>query len=121
MNATSKGTSLSFPRHCTHGSLAKVVIPEKTESAVTVMGGMCYGRDELDDHQRRRTSGTIVITGIHGLVWEANIVQWHLYTVMMLMTEHGDGRSKQHQVRGDPLHVQKRRGNWLDVVYGDEI
>jgi len=34
-NAISNGTSLSFVRHCTHGSFAKVVIPEKIASAVT--------------------------------------------------------------------------------------
>lgn len=33
--ATSKGSALSFPRHCTQGSLAKVVMPEKIELAVT--------------------------------------------------------------------------------------
>ena len=31
----SKGTSFPEPRHCTQGSFAKVVIPEKIESAVT--------------------------------------------------------------------------------------
>lgn len=35
MNAMSKVVSLSLPRHCTQGSLAKVVMPENTESAVT--------------------------------------------------------------------------------------
>ena len=34
-NAISNGTFLSFVRHWTHGSLAKVVMPEKMESAVT--------------------------------------------------------------------------------------
>lgn len=37
MKAMSKVVSRSFPRHCTHGSLANVVIPEKMESAVTAL------------------------------------------------------------------------------------
>ena len=35
MNAISKRSALSLPRHCTHGSLANVVMPENMESAVT--------------------------------------------------------------------------------------
>jgi len=35
MNAISNSSSFSLVRHCTQGSLAKVVIPEKTASAVT--------------------------------------------------------------------------------------
>ena len=36
IKAMSNAVVLSFPRHCTHGNLANVVIPEKMESAVTV-------------------------------------------------------------------------------------
>jgi hypothetical protein len=35
MNAMSNGTSFSFVKHFTQGSLANVVIPEKMASAVT--------------------------------------------------------------------------------------
>jgi hypothetical protein len=35
MKAMSNAVSLSLPRHCTQGSFANVVMPEKIESAVT--------------------------------------------------------------------------------------
>ncbi len=35
MKAISNRSVLSLPRHCTHGSLANVVMPENMEFAVT--------------------------------------------------------------------------------------
>jgi hypothetical protein len=91
----SNGTFFSFVRHWTHGNFANVAIPEKTASAVT-------GTKKNPIVKRfwvrtvRALAFTSVVTGIHRLVWEPDVVQRHLIFVVVAMT-HTGRREGQHE------------------------
>lgn len=80
----SKGTSLSLVRHSTHGSFAKVAIPEKIASAVTERTRMNISVVSNMVGTRRLTR---VVARIRRLVWIADIVQRHLIFVVSVMTD----------------------------------
>ena len=84
MNAMSKGTCLPGPRHCTHGNLAKVVMPEKIESAVTE-------RDYSRDVTRQKRQRTLVPDLESTFIREAHVVKRHL--VMVLVGESHRGKN----------------------------
>ena len=90
MNAISKRSVLSLPRHCTHGSLANVVMPENIESAVT-------RKDEHEVHCIGRIRRTAVIARVvHGLVGVFDVVEGHLHAVVVVVmsVDGGEHRSE---------------------------
>jgi len=93
----SNGTCCSFVRHWTHGNFANVVIPEKIASAVTSTKTLVKTLRACT-HTRRDHGLTGVITRIHRLVREPDIVQGHLVFIMVIMT-YTDCPEGQHEQR----------------------
>ena len=77
----SNALSLSLPRHWTHGNFANVVMPEKTESAVTNPKGINFLMDFTTSDEL-----TIIVAGIvNCLVRILHLVEGHLICVVMLV------------------------------------
>lgn len=102
MKAMSNGTSLSLPKHFTQGSLAKVVIPEKTESAVT---DRSFRRLESICVARART---IVVSGEElRLIWEPDIVQRNLVVIVAIVSHAERGYKGEESEKGKFGHLRR--------------
>lgn len=97
----SNGTCFSFVRHWTHGNFAKVVIPEKTASAVTGMkkrSSIRMRKLRIVVLRPRREHGlTGIVTRVCRLVRVPDIVQGHLVFIMVVVTHAGSCEGEHEQ------------------------
>jgi hypothetical protein len=108
-NAISNGTCFSLVRHWTHGNFAKVVIPEKTASAVTDTKAIVK-KLRACTRPRKEHGLTGIITGVCRLVWEPDIVHGHLVFIMAIMTHTGcpEGEHEQREKLGLEDHLVRK-------------
>ena len=86
--AISNNSSLSLVKHWTQGSLAKVVMPEKIESAVTER---C--REFLQSPRCFKYYDTFIVTWVYGLIRIFNIVERHLIGMIIMAKYSGNKNS----------------------------